>query len=435
MKILYFTRDYNVHDQRFLSALAESGYQVSFLHLEPPPVSGLSRSNHVDIPGDRAVALPGNVAYIPWLGGKQPSEKSDQKRLVDDLKRVIAELQPDIIQAGPLHLCAYLVALTGFHSLLSMSWGYDLLYDAPRCTEIQEKIRFTLQHSTAMLGDCDTIRQLAMAYGMPDKRIVTFPWGVDLERFQPAYLRSPVSPIRINHPDNQPSDKPFILLSTRNWEPIYGVELIAKAFVLAAQQFPELRLVMLGGGSLEPQLLKIFQREGHFFQAEEVGNASEQLSGENNLFTGTPDILERVYFPGSQHQDALVDYYRSADLYLSASHSDGSSISLLEAMACAKPVLVSDIPGNREWVTPGVHGWWFPDGDYQALAEAIIHAVQNRGRLEEMGRSARRLVEQRANWQQNFPQLFRAYEIALQPKEALLRPSVESNTNNHPGDF
>jgi glycosyltransferase involved in cell wall biosynthesis len=65
-------------------------------------------------------------------------------------------------------------------------------------------------------------------------------------------------------------------------------------------------------------------------------------------------------------------------VYISASHSDGTSISLLEAFATGTPVIVPDIPGNREWVTPGENGWLFPDGDVQALASTIMNAVDQR---------------------------------------------------------
>jgi L-malate glycosyltransferase len=81
-------------------------------------------------------------------------------------------------------------------------------------------------------------------------------------------------------------------------------------------------------------------------------------------------------------------------------------------MACGCPVLVSDIPGNREWVTPGENGWLFPPDDPEALAQAILTAVDRRDRLPEMGRSARRLAEQRADWKHNFPRVFEAYRIA-----------------------
>jgi glycosyltransferase involved in cell wall biosynthesis len=125
-------------------------------------------------------------------------------------------------------------------------------------------------------------------------------------------------------------------------------------------------------------------------------------------------MLERVHFPGQVSRDDLPAYYRAADLYISTSHSDGTSISLLEALACATPVLLSDIPGNREWVTePGQVGWLFRDGDVDSLSEGIIHAWESRSQLPAMGQAARRIAEARADWDKNFPQLFEAYQIAL----------------------
>jgi glycosyltransferase involved in cell wall biosynthesis len=232
-----------------------------------------------------------------------------------------------------------------------------------------------------MVGDCQTIRQLAVSYGMPDERIVTFPWGIDLDHFSPGASA-------VNH------DETFTLLSTRNWEPIYGVDIIAQAFTQSHKHRPELRLVMLGNGS-------------------QAGTLRRILTGGDSVNNQPGSLLDsRVLFPGLVNYEKLPHFYHSADLYVAATHSDGTSISLLEAMACGCPVLVSDIPGNREWVTPGVNGWLFPDGDASAMAEAILTAVQERDRLPEMGRAARELVEKRADWNKNFPELFRAYEIA-----------------------
>ena len=88
---------------------------------------------------------------------------------------------------------------------------------------------------------------LAVSSGMPDERIVTFPWGVDLRHFSPP---DHVNGRETDYPDA--ARRPFTLLSTRGWEPIYGVEVIARAFVQAARQHPELHLVMLGNGSQAP---------------------------------------------------------------------------------------------------------------------------------------------------------------------------------------
>jgi glycosyltransferase involved in cell wall biosynthesis len=74
------------------------------------------------------------------------------------------------------------------------------------------------------------------------------------------------------------------------------------------------------------------------------------------------------------------------------------------------------MPGNREWVTPGVNGWLVPTGEVQALEDAILQAYASRQKLSEMGIAAHELAQQRADWRKNFPNLMKAYQIAMQAK-------------------
>ncbi len=171
MRILYFSRDYTTHDHRFLSALAKTEHQVYYLRLE----------GGGQVLEDRP--LPPEIEQVEWAGGNDPATLKDGLRLLDDLRRVIRQVNPDLIHAGPIQRSAFLVALSGFHPLVSMSWGYDLLHDAQINPFWRWSTRYTLHHSAAMVGDCDTIRQLAISYGMPNDRIVTFPWGIDLHHF------------------------------------------------------------------------------------------------------------------------------------------------------------------------------------------------------------------------------------------------------------
>jgi glycosyltransferase involved in cell wall biosynthesis len=361
MRILYFSRDYTTHDHRFLTDLAKTDHQVYYLRLES---SG-------QVFEDRP--LPPEIEQVQWAGGNQPARLKDGPHLLNDLRRVIRHVKPDLIHAGPIQRSAFLVALVGFRPLVSMSWGYDLLHDAQINSFWRWATRYTLHHSAAMVGDCNKIRQLAISYGMPNERIVTFPWGIDLQHFNvQTFSRSNI--------------QTFSLLSTRGFEPIYGIDVIARAFVIAARKRPNLRLTLLGNGSQSASIRQI-------------------------LLIGA--VYDRVVFPGHVSFSNLPSYYRNADLYISASHSDGTSISLLEAFACGTPAIVPNIPGNREWVTPGENGWLFPDGDSEALASAILNAIDQQQNLPEMSRKARLLAEARADWERNFPQLEKAYAIAM----------------------
>lgn len=319
--------------------------------------------------------LPRGVERVQWLADRTPFRYPQLPAFLCSLRSVLKRVNPEVILAGPLQTCAFLVAASGFRRLVSMSWGYDLLIDAQRSRWMTWLTRFTLKRSAALLGDCETIRQLAMNFGMDPERIVTFPWGVDLSHFSP---------------DRRGAGKGegFTFLSTRSWEPIYGIDLIAKAFGEVGRHYPSTHLILLGNGSQASTLQKILSQAG---------------------------VLEQVSMPGQIGFQELPRYYRLADIYVSASYSDGTSISMLEAMACGRPVIVSDLPGNREWVTPGEVGWLFPDGDWLALAQTMEQAILNCNQLERMGRAARHLVEERADWQRNFPKLYQALNWAGYP--------------------
>ncbi len=363
MRILYFTRAYSPHDYRFLSSLAATCHKVYYLRLE-------RRGIELE---DRPV--PVEVEQVIWRGGRKPARWQDGWALRSGLKQVISQIKPDVIHAGPLQTSAFLAAWCGFHPLVSMSWGSDILRDAERNFWWRWATRFTLHRSDMMVGDCQTVRQKAIALGFPEEKITIFPWGVDLEHFSPRLemdLRQ-----RLGWKDA------FVLLSLRSWEPVYGVDVVVEAFIEAARRLPELRLLLLGGGSQTTRLHRMIEDS---------------------------QMEDRVFFGGQVNQVELPHYYRAADLYLSASHSDGSSVSLMEALACGKAALVSDIPSNREWVTPGKDGWLFPDNDPAALAEGIVQAAAQRQSLAEIGAQARELAEKRANWKQNFQVLLQAYE-------------------------
>jgi len=378
MRIFYFSLDYTPHDHRFLSALEETEHDVFYVRLQ----CGARQTE------DRLV--PSNIEQVLWEGGQAIFHWRNLPRLTLDFRRLTREIKPDLIHAGPIQTCALIATLSGFRPLLTMSWGFDLMQDAERNAWWRYVTRYTLARSTFFTSDCETTRQKAIAFGMNPNRTVVFPWGVDLERFTPDTEHwSPFDnapwPDRQGRPGRLNTEH-FILFCNRSWEPRYGVDVLARAFVEVARQRPELRLMLLGGGSQGSLLRQILTDGG---------------------------VMERVHFGGQVSQSELPHYYQMADLYISASHVDGSSVSLMEALACGLPALVSDIPANQEWVAEGVNGWLFPDGNVDALSAAILRAYDDRMNLAEIGRAARKTAEEKADWQKNFRKLIEAYEMTL----------------------
>ena len=236
---------------------------------------------------------------------------------------------------------------------------------------------YTLRHSQVLVGDCQAVRKAAIGLGMPEDRIVVFPWGTDLSHFSPGEGGGIRSQLGWDHN--------FVLLSARALKPGYGVELVFRAFIDAARRVADLRMMVLGNGPLKSKLRSV------------IGEAG---------------LEDRVHFAGIVDYADLPQYYRTAHVYLSASPVDGSSVSLLEAMSSGIPALVSDIPGNREWVEPDRSGWLFPDGDDRSLSDAIVRLARDRRMLAQIGMAGREIVVKRANWQLNSKRLLEAYELA-----------------------
>ncbi|MCJ7569286.1 MAG: glycosyltransferase [Anaerolineales bacterium] len=199
MRVLYFTRGFGPHDQRFVSALLEMGHEVTYLGLtaKRDGLTGSTFSNRIHIEEDLAVGVdPG------WF---------DLIKLVPKARKTIRRIHPDIVHAGPIQKSALLVALAGYHPMVSMSWGSDLLMEARRGRGCWGA-KFTLNRSDALLCDCQAVKERAQALGISSERIVVFPWGVNLSHFNPQGSAEARNKLGWG-PD-------FVLLSARMWEPI-----------------------------------------------------------------------------------------------------------------------------------------------------------------------------------------------------------------------
>lgn len=363
MRILYFTKNYTTHDRRFLAKIRER-HEVFFLQLE----------NDGETYEQRPV--PSGVEVVSWAGIERSADPEAWLRLMPAFEQVIQNVRPHLIQAGPIQSCGFMTALSGFHPFVMMSWGYDVLVDSQRDDFWRWLTRFTIQRADRLVCDCRhvsaRIRELA---GCEEQKIVEFPWGVELTQFDDGERTKPL---------NEPS---FVVISTRTWREDYGTSVLLDAFRLAYQREPRLKLVLLGGGPMS-------------------GTIQDYLTQHR--------LGEAVRLVGLRPEEELPEWLRSADLYLSTAPSDGSSISLLGALAAGLPVVVSDNPSNREWVRDNACGWLANPGDPRSFAAALVEAVRTTPeQRQKMGRTNRDIAVKRANWDENFALLLNVYEQLL----------------------
>jgi glycosyltransferase involved in cell wall biosynthesis len=368
VRILYFSDNSSDHNRRFLEKLALFGHEVYFLD-----------ATQVELAENW---LPLGVHRVqPKHSVPRDADPSQFAEFLPEFQSLVKRLRPDLVHAGPVQTCGYVAALSGVHPLVVMSWGSDMLVNANRNAEWRSATEVALGAADGFFCDCETVRESAQRYAaIPKARIVQFPWGIKRGQFSAHGPAEPRERLGLR-PDA------FAFISTRAWEPLYDTDVLLQAFHRAYKKNHRLRLLLLGNGS----------------EAGRVGS-----------FIAEHGLNQVVITPGTISGTDTPRWFRAANAYVSCARSDGTSISLLEAMATGLPAVVTDIASNREWITEGENGWLASAGSPEEFAEILIRAASlPPNDLEAISERNQRIVAQRADWDKNFPNLLRLYECLM----------------------
>ncbi len=112
------------------------------------------------------------------------------------------------------------------------------------------------------------------------------------------------------------------------------------------------------------------------------------------------------------------DVLRATDLVVLPSYAEGMPLSLIEASACAKPIVAYNIPGVDEVIEDGRTGRWVPVGDVDALARVICELTAAPELLKAMGTQGRRRVEEQFTLEAYTQRLEQMYEEILTARPA-----------------
>jgi glycosyltransferase involved in cell wall biosynthesis len=115
----------------------------------------------------------------------------------------------------------------------------------------------------------------------------------------------------------------------------------------------------------------------------------------------------------------ISNYHNLLDIFLNVSIDDSESfgVAAVEAMACEKPVIVTDVGGLLEVVNHGEYGLVVKKGDPSALATAIRQLVDDRDAAQKLGEKARQNVLTHYDWRNNLQKMISAYENLLEKKQ------------------
>jgi glycosyltransferase involved in cell wall biosynthesis len=181
-------------------------------------------------------------------------------------------------------------------------------------------------------------------------------------------------------------NRPTTILSNRNLLPIYNVSLLIRAIPFVLREEARVKFLIAGDGPEREAL----EKEGKDLRVEDF-----------------------VQFLGRIPHDAMLNLLSQADIYVSTSLHDGTSVSLLEALGAGAFPVVTDIPSNREWIFDGENGFLVPTDKEEMLAVQIIRAIRNRSLAEEARQKNLRLVTEKVLWPATIEKTKRIYEKVL----------------------
>ena len=243
-----------------------------------------------------------------------------------------------------------------------------------------------------ILATCPAeVEELTELYGANSAKLSIVPCGVDIRAFQPVERREARAELRL-------LNKPTLVYVGR-LVPRKGVDTLVEAFALLPVHL-ETQLVIVGG---EPGV-----EPGGSSEATRLGALADALG-----------VAERVAFAGSRPQRELHRYYSSADVAVSVPHYEPFGMTPLEAMACATPVVGSEVGGIKTSVADDETGYLVPPKDPEALANRLLLLLSNAEVREHMGRAARRRIEEHYTWQRVAALAAEAFEKVAAPSRGV----------------
>ena len=294
------------------------------------------------------------------------------------LSRLIKRLRPDIVHAHDPHG----VAMAALALSMSTQLAKPPLVAARRVDfhlRGSSLSRWKYRQVDCFICVSQAIRTMLIADGVPPARTVVVNEGIDLERVDAA------PPANLHEELWLPHNAP-IVGNVAALVPHKGQRHLIEAAGLVVRQVPDARFVVAGEGELRGMLERLIR--------------DRRLEKHVHLLGFRPDVLS---------------LHKAFDVFVMSSVTEGLGTSLLDAMACGKPVVASEAGGIPEVVENGLTGWLVPPRDHAAMANAIVGLLNDAALRRQMGEAGRLSARERFSVERMVLDTLRVYQrVALQ---------------------
>ena len=388
MRILFVTLGESIHAARWIKHLAGQGWDI---HVFPhsaydgihPELQNLTFHTLVQRPGVNTVRQTGLT--WPLSRGRRKTTAALQRleyfKQPARLARVIRKLQPDLVHSLEMQRCSYLTLasrkqLNGdrLPPWIYSSWGSDIFFFGRR-SDHEPKIREVLAACDYFIADCERDVHLAKDFGLRGEVFGVFPatGGFDLKRMRKLGFGVPVSSRKV------------IALKGYQDEEWGGRALNAlEALRLSATHLRGFEAVI-------------------FSATSEVKSAAERLAKQTGI---------RISILPPSPSDEIAKLMGRARIAIGIGLTDGSPISLLEAMIMGAFPIQADTVSTTEWIRDGENGLLVPPEQPQTIAAAIQRALTDDQLVERAAELNSAIADQRLDQEKLRPQIIDMYRKA-----------------------
>ena len=261
---------------------------------------------------------------------------------------------------------------TGIKPTVVSVWGSDLIGYRPRWL-YNSLLRFVLKRATHVTATGRFLKETTcrICPTVCDKMSI-IPFGVDI----PEKIESPPS-------------EPLRICYIKGHRLKYGPDVLLKAMTEVKKAVPGITLSFAGQGELTRKLKRMV------------------------FALGLEDV---VHFVGFVQRDRIYPFLQEHHLMVMPSLTEAFGVAALEASACGRPVIASNVDGVPEVVLDGTTVILVPPKDPDKLAKAIINLAQDANTREKMGKAGYEFVKKRYSWERSLDMMCDLYERLINEK-------------------
>lgn len=348
-----------IHIIRWANVLAGRGYQITLLsmHSGGEPLS--DKVNVVKLP------FPNPAGYL---------------LNIPVVRRKIRQLNPDIVHSFYAFGYGFLGRMSGYSPHLVSVLGSDV-YDDPRTNRVfRNLIIKNIREADHVCSTSHMMKSHTRKLCRHPVDISVTPFGVDTELFKPGIQKRDLA-------------YNFVVGTVKAMKQKYGVDILIKAFAGFRNQYPDkkFKLILVGEGNKMRELQQL---------------ANSLNLGKDCEFIGNVPHNEVPYWLGK------------LDVFVAASRYDSESfgVAVLEAMACEKAVIVSDVGGLPEVVQHKENGLVVPKENVKATQEALSKLYEDYTLRNRLGTEGRKHVVKNYTWDESVEIMEQVYQWMLERK-------------------